>query len=76
MLFFLCYYFIFFFLKEQYLILVTHHSRVAGVECGLVALLFSFSSSAAVNKHQSKSNYYRGRKHPDSVLVMRPNSSR
>lgn len=25
--------------------LVTYHSRVAGVECGLEALLFSFSSS-------------------------------
>lgn len=36
---------------------MTHHSRVAGVECGLVALLFSFSSSAAANIHQSESNY-------------------
>lgn len=26
-------------------ILITYHSRVAGVECGLEALLFSFSSS-------------------------------
>lgn len=28
---------------------MTYHSRVAGVECGLEALLFSFSSSITFN---------------------------
>lgn len=31
--------------KHSHLFLITYHSRVAGVECGLEALLFSFSSS-------------------------------